>query len=344
MPLSLVRFFIASVLLTLLVPPAYAAERPRVQVLPTTVALAPLRALVEAELRAAGLDVVEDDPVDAVVRLTNAPRSVTIWTARDLRLRSYASDPRATEGADDALARQVAEVLRAELTLSPEPPAPTSPTSIPAEVAPSLPEPQVDALPAPEAPKPFTPAPLSGTEPPLPPPWAELVVAPTAALSPGPLPTMGMLSVEARTHPFSALEVSLFTAWPMATVTAEDARGDLVATTGHLGAHLGWDLLPGAHWSLVPQVGASWQWIQLVGRAVPPFRSARASGHLGWLFGGASLGYAATSWLTVVVGGRVGVALPRVDLTIADASIGGYAWPAVHVYGGLALPLRGSPW
>lgn len=343
MPLSLVRFFIASVLLALLARPAL-AERPRVQVLPAAASLAPLRALVEAELRAAGLDVVEDDPVDAVVRLTDAPRSVTVWTARDLRLRSYASDPRGSEGADDALARQVAEVLRAELTLNPEPSPPTNPASTSDEAAPPLPKPQVAAPPVSEPQLPFTPAPLSGTEPPLPPPWAELVVAPTAALSPGPLPTMGLLSVEARTHPFSALEVSLFTAWPMGTVTAEDARGDLVATTGHLGAHLGWDLLPGAHWSLVPQVGASWQWIQLVGRAVSPFRSGRASGHLGWLFGGASLGYAATSWLTVVVGGRVGVALPRVDLTIADASIGGYAWPAGHVYGGLALPLRGSPW
>lgn len=340
MPRSLIKFWIASLVLTLAWPAL--AEGPRVQVLPAADSVAALHALVEAELNAAGLQVVTDDPVDAVVRLSDAPRTVTLWTAHDMRLRTYAADPRAAERSDDALARQVAEVLRAELVLRPRHPSPTTSDTGEASQPKAVPSAPLESAPVPEV----VYVELTPPEAPprrLPRPWGGLTVAPTVALSPGPLPPIGLLTLSPRAEPWRGFEVAPFAALPLNSVVASEAQGDLVATTGHLGVRIGYDLLASTPWALVPELGASWQWMHITGRANPPFVSTRARTHFGWLFAGATLRCHVMPSLALIAGGRVGFAMPRLRLTIADEGIGGYGRPAAHLFGGIDIPW-GATW
>ena len=302
-----------------------------------------LLSLLQAELTAVDLDVVVDnasDDVDAIVMIDREPRAVRVWTAATMRMRTYASDPRRPAGADESLARQVAEVLRAELVIAPsekkppkvDPPALLTPFVTPAP-PPAVIPPRATPPPPPPAPRP---------PPPPPSPTArvlgEIAVMPTVTLSPGPLPAMAQLSLSARFHVWR-LRPTLLGVFPLDTVDVEDARGVIIAGSGVAGASLGYDLADGPV-SVVPNAGVAWQWINTTGRANPPFESNDASDHFAFVFAGVDAGYAFSEWIAVRLGARIGVSQPTPTFAIANETIGTFGQPAVQLSIGVAIPMR----
>jgi hypothetical protein len=305
-----------------------------------------LRALIVAEMAAMGVVVrVEtsehDGEADAVLRLVDEPRSVTVWTASTMRLRSYAADPRRPAGSDEALARQVAEVLRAELLLRRVARPPVAAAPPPRESVAPPPQPPVQPLPQ-RAPLP--PPRIESRPRKMAPAMGSLGAAPAMTLSPGPLPTFAQVQADVQLFVWRRMRLQAFGVFPVTSVVLQDDRGDIVASSTVIGGSLGYELLGGAPLSLTPSLGLGWHSLGVTGRANAPLASSRDRADTALWFGALDVQYALASWLSLTAGLRVGVVTPSLRIAIAGDDLGSFGQPLAQLSAGLAVPIRGVVW
>jgi hypothetical protein len=320
--------------------------RPRVLISAPPPIAKDLASLIQGELEALDLEVIVEHPgdpahegaVDAVLGIAAEPRSVTIWLASEMRVSTYAADPRALPGRDESLARQVAEVLRAELLISPQrrkrPSAP--PIEPEAPLASSAPAPP-PRLTAPDLPWPAHRAEAAPEE-----PLGTIAVAPTLTLSPGPIDILPHLAIDLRLTLWQGLRLQALGLLPLGDVTIAHPRGAIFATTTLVGVGLGYDT-GAASFRFTPSIGVGWQWIRMIGHAPPPLVGSSASAHLAQFFAGVDAAHALASWLWLVGGARVGVVVPEARIVVAGEALGSVGRPAVQLFSGLAMPF-GAQW
>lgn len=311
---------------------AEARDAPRVMIAAAPPAVADLSAFLRAELAAIGIEVVLETPgqadqrVDALVRLQDSPRQVTLWIGTSMR--TYAADAQS----DEALAHQVAEVLRAELLIKPPRP-PPQPSKMPPPPQPSKVPPAAIVRPPPVSQPPAQPElPARGA----------IAVGPAMTISPGPLAVLGHFDIDLRVYVWRGMRVNTFGHFPLSAHVTNDTRGDVVTSAGMAGLGLGYDLAGGDPLRIAPSLGVAWHWIHTTGRANPPYQSTTDSAHVAYVFAALDADYAITSWLSVTAGFRVGILAPEPRLVLAGEDIGGHGRPLLQLFAGAALPIRGT--
>ncbi len=257
---------------------------------------------------------------EAVVRLSAEPLSVHLWTRASMRMRTYSVDPTDTSGDVDVLARRVAEVVRAEISL------PQSPTSI---------EPNDEPRRVP--PPGLRPSPQGGRPPRA--PFFIARVGPALTASSGPVSVLADVDLSAVILPIPWLRLAAFATLPIAPGSFDEGDAHVSLTTGFVGASAGIELGDPLGFSGALALGEAWQWIRAEGSGPAPLAGASATADVSFTFVEADAAYAVHPSLSLFASARGGFSAPRPVLAVGGEAVGGFGRPAFILTLGVAFPI-----
>jgi hypothetical protein len=270
----------------------------------------------------------------AALRVRQLPGSVEVWVTDRVTgktvLREVVLPPEGANDVDrDALvAVRVVELLRASLleiesSLPPRGEVATPPAAARALVAPVR-------KPAPPAPAP-APVPTIVAETPAP-PRLRVGLGPAVGLSPGGFGPSGQAVLDLRYAPVPHLDVALAVVAPIVPVGVEADVGSATVVFTQFGAEVAFVLAPvDSEWNAALGVGTALSWMHVDGSADPPFEEHADDLLTAFPYARLLGSYGLSRIVRLVLDARIGGALPRPVVSIADRAEASWGRPAAIV-------------